>query len=176
MRLFYSVFATSIVAVVILLSLAGCATKVPLEGTCMTCIQSQRINCKSGDCPSTVMANGNCLAVFEETGEKINLNKILEKEEIKPQSNIPLTLAKIRGLYFVIGENFKNMWVLKPCGLDEAKLKKVELPVAGLTTSAPIFEIVDGALVMREDTKGGYVWMYNIDDNKWISNTVKTGE
>jgi hypothetical protein len=156
-----------------MLFISSCSTKIPFEQTCLTCVQSQRLNCKGNDCPATIMAGSNCLAMIEETGEKINMNHILTTENLAIKSGIPLTLAKVRGRYFVIGEGFKNLWMLTP-NENEAKIKQIKLPADNLTLP-PIFELVDGNLLMRGQ-RNEFSYTYDIDKNKWLANSSKAGE
>jgi len=101
---------TLLIVIFVAISISySCATKIPFEQTCLTCVISQRIACIGSECPETIMAGNNCITTFPETGEKINLNYILFQEKITPQNGIPLTLAKIRGRYFVIGKDFSNL-------------------------------------------------------------------
>ena len=94
---------------VAILLYVGCATKIPFEQTCLTCTQSQRIGCSGDECPTSFMVGKNCIATIIETGEKINLNYILQQEKINLAAGIPLTIAKIRGKYFITGNNFNNL-------------------------------------------------------------------
>jgi hypothetical protein len=151
---------------------SSCATKIPFEQTCLTCVQSQRLNCKGNDCPETIMAGTNCIASIDETGEKIYMNHILQEENIAIQKGIPLTLAKIRGRYFVIGKNFKNLWMLTPVE-NKAKAKKIALPEENLALP-PIFELSDGNLLLK-GPKNEYLYIYDIDNKKWIKSSQKAG-
>jgi len=151
----------------------SCATKIPFEPTCITCVQSQRMNCKGNDCPETIMVGSNCVAMFDETGETIIINQILKEENITPQKGIPLTLAKIRGRYFVIGKDFKNLWMLTPVK-NSARIKKIPLPANNLELP-PVFELAEGNLLMRGQ-RNEYVYVYDIDNKKWIKSTIKAGE
>jgi len=157
----------------LMLLFSSCATKIPFEQTCLTCVQSQRLNCQGNDCPETIMAGTNCIAMIDETGEKINMNHILKVENITPQKGIPLTLAKIRGRYFVIGKDFKNLWMLTPVA-NSAKVRKIALPEKNLALP-PIFELADGNLLMRGQ-QNEYLYIYDIDNKKWIKSSIKTGE
>ena len=139
----------------------GCATKIPFEQTCLTCTSSQRIGCKQ--CPETFMVGNNCFAMIDEIGEKINLDYILSKENITPKSGIPLTLGKIRGRYFVVGQDFKHMWILTPVK-DKAKAKKLMLPQSNLQLP-PVFEISDKNLLIRGQ-KNEYSYYLDIDKLK----------
>jgi hypothetical protein len=120
------------------------------------------------------MVGGNCLAIFDETGEKVNMNHILTEEGIARSKDIPVTLAKVRGRYFVTGNGFKNLWILIP-NENEAKIKSVIFPEEiTLTAGSPVFEIVDGNLLVRTpDSKISCTW--DIDNQKWIINTTKAG-
>lgn len=142
---------------------SSCATKIPFEQTCLTCVQSQRLNCKGDECPVTIMAGGSCIASFDETGEKINLNHILTEEQITLQAGIPITLAKIKGRYFVTGKDFKNLWILTP-NENEAKVKEIPLPGSNLALP-PVFEISDGNLLMR-GAKNEYSFIYDIENKQ----------
>ena len=150
---------------------SSCATKIPFDQTCLNCIQSQRIGCKENDCPQTIMVGGNCIVTIEETGEKINMNYILFKENIPSASGIPLTLAKIRGRYFITGANFKNLWILTPVE-NQAKVDCLLFPKS--IGAAPVFEIADNNLLVR-DKENTYFHQYDIDAKKWINLTIKAG-
>jgi hypothetical protein len=130
------------------------------------------MNCGS-NCPETIMVGTNCIAMFDETGETIILNQILKEENIAPQKGIPLTLSKIRGRYFVVGKDFKNLWMLTPVK-NSATVKKIPLPAKKLTLP-PVFEISDGNLLMRGQ-QNEYIYVYDIDKNSWKSSTIKAGE
>jgi len=151
---------------------SSCATKIPFEQTCLNCIQSQRINCKGDDCPQTIMVGTNCIATIDETGEKINMNHILTQENIPLEKGIPLTIAKIRGRYFVTGKSFKSLWILTPSE-DQAKVENIVFP--NNIVDAPIFEITDNNLLVR-DPQNQYVLQYDIDNKKWINQSIKAGE
>ncbi|MPM58997.1 hypothetical protein SDC9_105834 [bioreactor metagenome] len=160
-------------SLVLLLTLSACATKIPFEQTCLTCVQSQRLNCKGTDCPETVMSGSDCIALMDETGEKISMSYILQEEGIALQKGIPLTLAKVRGRYFVTGRDFKNLWILTPSN-NTAKVKCILLPESNLKLP-PVFELTDGNLLMRGE-KREYSYVYDIDNEKWIKYTSKAGE
>jgi hypothetical protein len=100
---------TNLFFIFVLLLFCSCATKITFEPTCLTCVQSQRINCKGSECPETIMVGGHCYATFDETGERFNIDYILGQEKIAPVSGIPITLAKIRGRYFITGSGFKKL-------------------------------------------------------------------
>jgi hypothetical protein len=162
-----------LLVVAVTVALCSCATKIPFEQTCLTCVQSQRLNCSGENCPETIVVDGNCLVLIDETGEKINLNHILAEENILIQKGIPVTVAKIRGRYFVIGKDFKNLWILTPVE-NTAKVKNVLLPEANLSLP-PVFEITNGNLLVR-GTKDEYSYIYDIDENTWNRNYSKAGE
>ena len=145
---------------------SSCATKkIPFEQTCLTCVQSQRLHCVGANCPETIMAGTDCIASIDETGEKINMNYILQQENIHPQRGIPLTLAKVRGRYFVTGKGFNNLWMLTPVE-NMAKVKKIPFPEANLALP-PVFELIDGNLLMR-GKRNEFLYIYDIDNKKWI--------
>ena len=158
---------------IVMITLCSCATKIPFDQTCLTCIQSQRLNCRGDECPKTIVVAGNCLVLIEETGEKINVNHILEKENIKIQKDISVTVAKIRGRYFITGSDFKNLWILTPV-LNEAKVKSIALPESNLVLP-PVFEITNGNLLVR-GINNEYSFIYDIDKNVWIKNYIRAGE
>ena len=163
-----------LVVTIIIMFFTSCATKIPFELTCLNCIQSQRINCKEGDCPQTIMVGIDCIATIDETGEKINLNYILTQEKILLASGIPLTLAKIRGRYFVTGAKFKKLWVLTPYK-NQAKVCGIAFPF-GESDIAPVFEITGNNLLIKNTNKN-YILEYDIDSKKWVSNSIiKAGE
>ncbi|MDR0926839.1 MAG: hypothetical protein LBO69_03625 [Ignavibacteria bacterium] len=151
---------------------SGCATKIPFEQTCLNCVQSQRLNCKGSECPSTILSNGQVIAVFAETGEKINLTYILSEEKLSLEKGIPLAMAKVRGRYFVVGQGFSNLWVLTPSE-NEAKVKSFPLPNSNLKLP-PVFEVSDGNLLMRGDNKE-YSFTWDVENNKWITYSTKAG-
>ena len=152
--------------------LSSCATKIPFELTCLNCVQSQRINCKGDNCPQTVMIGNDCIVSIDETGEKINMNRILMQEKIPLAGGIPLTLAKIRGRYFVTGAGFDNLWVLTPHN-NQAKIGSIAFPY-GKNDAAPIFEISGNRLLVKDFNKK-FALEYDIDSKRWIPQTIKTG-
>jgi len=152
-----------------LILFTSCATKIPFEQTCLNCISSQRISCN--DCPQTIMVGTNCIATIDEIGEKINMNYILNKEEIAIAANIPLTLAKIRGRYFVTGANFKHLWVLTPVE-NQARVKKIPFPEEK-SEMPPVFEIIGTNLLVK--FPNNKVLEYDIDSKKWINLQTKAG-
>jgi len=147
--------------------LVSCATKIPFEQTCLTCIQSQRLNCKGTECPETIMANNECLVSIAETGEKISMNYILSEEGIVIKTGIPVTIAKIRGRYLLTGYGFKNLWILTPAE-NSAKVKRIKLPEDNLALP-PVFEISNSNLLMRGE-KNNYSYVFDIDNFKWLQN------
>jgi hypothetical protein len=119
------------------------------------------------------MVSSNCIATIDETGEKINMNYILSQENISATAGIPLTLAKIRGRYFVTGQEFKNLWILTP-DENQAKVECIPFPVKNID-NAPVFEIIENNLLVR-GVKKEYSLQYDIDAKKWISQSIKAGE
>jgi hypothetical protein len=119
------------------------------------------------------MVGNDCIAVIDETGEKINMNYILTQENIPFASSIPLTLAKIRGRYFVTGAKFKKLWILTPYK-NQAKVEHIAFPY-GENDIPPVFEITRNNLLVK-DAKKNYVLEYDIDSKKWVSQTIKAGE
>ena len=153
--------------------LASCVTKkIPFEQTCLTCVQSQRLNCTGTNCPETIMVGANCIASIDEIGEKINMNYILLQENIHPQKGIPLTLAKIRGRYFVTGKDFSNLWMLTPVK-DKAKVKKIPFPEKNWALP-PVFELIDGNLLVR-GKRNEYLYIYDINKKKWVKTFQQAG-
>ena len=163
----------NVLLLVAIMVFVSCATKIPFEQTCLTCVQSQRINCKGDDCPQTVMVGSNCIAIMDETGEKINMNYILTQEKIQITGGIPLTIAKIRGRYFVAGKMFRNLWILTPCE-NEARVKFIPFPM-NVIDEAPIFEITGDNLLIK-DANNRYAFEYDIDAKKWINQKARAGE
>ena len=153
-----------LIAILIAFIFSSCATKIDFDQTCLTCINSQRLLCNNHECPTTAMVNGHCIALLSETGEKITMDKILEGEGIIPRDGIDLTIAKIRGRYFVTGYGFKNLWMLTPTD-NQAKIKGFKFPADNLSMP-PVFEISNKNLLMR-DQNNGYKFLFNIDNKKW---------
>ena len=149
----------------------SCATKIPFDQTCLNCISSQRISCRDNNCPQTIMVGNDCIATIDEIGEKINMNYILTQEEIPIASNIPLTLAKIRGRYFVTGAMFKHLWVLTPVE-NQARVNKISFP-EGRNNVTPVFEIIGTNLLIK--FANNKVLEYDIDSKKWINLQTKAG-
>ena len=164
----------TVIIVTVLITSCATATKIPFEQTCLTCVQSQRLNCSGNNCPETIMAGTDCIAMLDETGEKINMNHILKVENIEPKRGIPLTLAKIRGRYFVIGKDFQNLWELTPVK-NEAKIRKIALPENNLQLP-PVFEIADGGNLLMRGQQNEYIYIYDIDSRKWLKTSIKAGE
>ena len=100
------------------------------------------------------------------------MNYILTQEKIQIAGGIPLTIAKIRGRYFVTGKMFRNLWILTPCK-NEAKIKFIAFPMNAFD-DAPIFEITGNNLLVK-DTNNRYAFEYDIDANKWIDQKIKAG-
>lgn len=163
-----------LVAICLSILFTSCATKIQFDQTCLTCINSQRIMCKEHECPVTIMVDTVCTVLMSETGEKIVVNEILRQEGISARDGINLTLAKIRGRYFVTGEGFGHLWMLTPT-TDMAKIKKYAFPAKNLAMP-PVFEINKKNLLMRGAQKE-YQYIFNIDTEKWESNntTPKAG-
>ncbi len=161
-----------IISTLVILFLTSCATKVNFEQTCLTCVQSQRLLCKDYECPVTAMIGTECIVVMSETGEKIHINKILEKEQIEPKDGINVTIAKIRGRYFITGDGFKKLWMLTPVK-EEAKISGFLLPEDNLRMP-PVFEISNKNLLMRGADKE-YSYLFDIDNEKWENLTPKAG-
>lgn len=155
--------------------LSSCATVVKMDQTCITCVQSQRMPCKDCEYPASMMIGNECVVTLLETGENIHLNEILKQEMITPAKDIPFTLAKINGMYCVIGQGFKNMWMLVATDKNEAELTKVELPKDVLGTQ-PVFELFNGELLMR-GPKTEYEYLYDEKENIWKhKSNPKAGE
>ncbi len=153
---------------------ASCATKIEFDQTCLTCINSQRLLCKEHECPVTAMVGTDCIVMMSETGEKITVNEILQQEGLQIRGGINLTLAKIRGRYFITGEGFKHLWMLAPVA-NQAKIKKYVFPHSNLAMP-PVFEISKKNLLMR-GAKEEYKYIFNIDTEKWETDntTPKAG-
>ncbi len=158
---------TFIASIMALLVLVSCSTKIDFEQTCLTCIQSQRLSCKDYECPVTAMVDTNCIVVMSETGEKINMNEILKQEKLSIRAGINVTVAKIRGRYFITGEGFRNLWMLKPIA-NQAKIYDFALPAANLKMP-PVFEINNKNLLMR-GAEHEYTYIFDIDKEKWQIN------
>lgn len=161
-----------IFSILVLLICTSCATKIDFEQTCLTCVQSQRLLCKDHECPVTAMIGEDCIVIMTETGEKIFINEILKGEKITPRSGINVTIDKIRGRYFITGEEFNHLWMLTPKG-NQAKLNKFEFPESDLQMP-PVFEINNKNLLMRGENKE-YTYIFNIDNEKWENLTPKAG-
>ncbi len=169
MKIYLSLF--SLITVMLF---SSCATKINFDQTCLTCINSQRLLCKDHECPTTAMIGNDCIVIMSETGEKITMNEILEYENIVPRNGIDLTIAKIRGRYFVTGVGFKNLWVLVP-SKNKAKIDNFKFPEPNLSMP-PVFEISNRNLLMRGQ-KNEYKFIFNIEDEKWeVINTPKAGK
>lgn len=165
-------FALIFVVAVALTSCGG--TVVRFDQTCMTCITSQRLSCNGTDCPASFMVGSDCFVTIVETGENVHLNKILELEKISVREGIPFTLAKVNGSYYVIGEGFKNMWIVSPSGRNEATLDFVKLPEVNI--GIPVFELYNKQLKMRGKSNE-YNYLYEDVSKKWINqNSAKAGE
>ena len=119
------------------------------------------------------MVGSNCIAIIDETGEKINMNYILSQEKIQLAKDIPLTIAKIRGRYFVTGKMFKNLWILTPCK-EKAQVEYIAFPI-NVIENAPVFEIIGNNLLVK-DANNKYIFEYDINSKKWINKTTKAGE
>lgn len=168
-------FKLLLLSVCSLALLSACSTVVKMDQTCVTCVQSQRLACTGSECPVSFMVGSECLVTMVETGEHIHLNEILKQEAITPAKDIPFTLAKVNGNYYVIGGGFKNMWILSPSDRNEAKLCKIELPVQALNNQ-PVFELFNTQLKMRGQNNE-YAYIYDDDHNKWINlNLPKAGD
>ena len=161
------IFHLTLIGFVVLV--CSCATKIPVEQTCLTCIQSQRLGCRGAECPETIMANNECIVLIGETGERINMNYILSQEGIVATRGIPVAVAKIRGRYLLTGLGFKNLWVLTP-SKNTAKVKPIKLPQNNLSLP-PVFEISNSNLLMRGE-KNDYSYIFDIDNLKWLQNVL----
>ena len=150
----------------------SCATKIQFDKL-LNLYQSQEYCVKSMECPVTIMCITCLYSLMSETGEKIS-SRILRQEGISARDGINLTLAKIRGRYFVTGEGFGHLWMLTPT-TDMAKIKKYAFPAKNLAMP-PVFEINKKNLLMRGAQKE-YQYIVNIDTEKWESNntTPKAG-
>ncbi|MGE5480628.1 MAG: hypothetical protein ACM3U1_09415 [Chloroflexota bacterium] len=147
--------------------LAGCASqKLPFEQTCMTCVRSQRLGCVGDECPSTFMIGGNAVVTMIETGENIYLNPILLKENIAPKQGIPVAIAKIRGIYFLIAENFSHLYMITDPEGAESKFEEFELPNKMKSITAPVFEITGSKLMLSASNLNGK-WVFYDDDEEW---------
>lgn len=153
---------------------SGCAQKIRFDQTCLTCVQSQRLACSGNECPSSFMMGSDCVVTMVETGENIFLNEILMEEKISAREGLQFTLAKINSRYFVIGEGFKNMWILTPRKENAASLDKILLPEDA--KGIPVFELYNKQLLMR-GANNEYAYLYDEDGNKWVNkNFSKAGE
>ena len=165
-KLFLFLFAT--------LLFAGCASTTKFEQTCLTCVSSQRLSCKKGECPESFMAGNDCYVTIIETGENIYLNDILKEEKISPRSGIQFSIAKYNGRYFLYSDSFAKMWLIIPHNKNIAKYKSVELPERNLGLA--IFEINEKILKIHDQNRERF-YVFDDEKDKWINNkSVKAGE
>lgn len=162
----------SVIFVAIVLSACGTVTR--FDQTCLTCVNSQRLSCKGNECPVTFMVNNDCFVTLIETGENIFLNDILKEEKIQPKGGLQMTLAKVNGRYFIIGEGFAKMWMLAPAKRNTAKLSSIEMPAPNMGICS--FELYDKQLkVISQDKSKEFI--YDDIKDKWIDvKTAKIGE
>lgn len=149
------------------LMIEGCShPKIRVDETCLTCIKSQRLSCTGPECPSTFKAGDNYLVTMTETGENFYIAPILMEEKMTVQEGIPVAMAKLNGRYFLIGENFANLWMLQYSDFNLLRYIPVKLPKDKI--AAPVFEIYNNRLLLRGTNYPDGI-ILNADDEKWES-------
>lgn len=166
----YAIFSIIILIAIV----SACSPKLRFDQTCMTCIKSQRLACKDGNCPETFITDNNCIVTLIETGENIFLNPILEKEGITPKAGIPVSIAKMNGKIYLTADNFKKLWILKPQIDNEAKYASIALPE--FFVMKPVFDFSDKKLRLVADNFGKKMYLLIDDDNWQLFNEPKAGE
>lgn len=150
------------------LGLLSCASTMRFDQTCITCVNSQRLSCEDGNCPKTFMLGNNCLVTIIETGENLYLNPIFEKEGLAPSAGVPIAIAKLNGLYYLTGDNFKKLWIICPKKNNEAKIKSIDLPLKNQKIDSPVFSI-DYTETLLKFTAGNYNnSTYLLRNNEWV--------
>ncbi|MCK6510288.1 hypothetical protein L6R29_10010 [Myxococcota bacterium] len=66
------------------------------------------------------------------TGESIDINEILKKENKKPEK---VAVTRIFGVYLLTAEGFQHVWQLQPAGREEATYTPLTLPNTKTITS-----------------------------------------
>ncbi len=121
------------------------------EQTCIECVTSQWMVSKS-ICADSVDApiitkGDNAVQVYTmipETGEILDLSFIVQEEaeygnHISPAYGKRVAIAKLKGKYYLTGDDFNFLWILTPAGQDRASIEKILLPEGSV--KEPVFKI-----------------------------------
>lgn len=164
MKVFISIF--------LLILLVSCGTTIKFNQTCMNCTSSQRIDPDEYS-PSTLIIDGKCVVSIIETGEILFIDDILESELIVKTEGIPIAIAKYNGVYYLIGQEFKNLWLIYGKPDNRASICSMETPI--LQPQSPYFYFVNDNLVLG-DHETGTCFKYNNNTEDWSKHYNCLGE
>ncbi len=146
--------------------LASCATKINFHQTCTTCTKSQRLFCEKAECPTSQIIQGRCVVSIIETGELIYIDEILKNEGIPAREGINFTIAKLNGRFILVGENFKNTWLITPHRKNIASIKGIQMPAQSMGIVFFELDNLNQLKMYSQDKTKSYIF----DDNKdkWL--------